>query len=252
MYMKKMEDEELLRYSRQIMLPEIDISGQEKLLHSSVLIVGMGGLGSPVAMYLAAAGVGHLILADFDTVDLTNLQRQIAHGTADIDDLKVQSARETVTNLNPDTRVTTIDSRLEDEALLDQVASSDVVVDCSDNFTTRFAVNEACVRTQTALVSGAAIQLEGQVTVYDPSNSDSPCYRCLYDAADDNLLSCAENGVLAPVVGMIGTVQALETMKLLVGFGENLSGHLLVLDANYMQWRKLRLPKNPACPVCNA
>lgn len=245
-----MEDNELLRYSRQIMLPEIDISGQDKLLQSSVLVVGMGGLGCPVVMYLAAAGVGHLILADFDAVDLTNLQRQIAHGTADVGKQKVESACQTILNLNPGISVSLINERLEGDALLTQTESADVVVDATDNFTTRFAINEACVKTRTPLVSGAAIRLEGQVTVINPEDSESPCYRCLYNEADDAQLSCAENGVLAPVVGMIGTVQAMETIKLLVGFGETLSGYLLVLDARNMEWRKLRLPKNEACPVC--
>jgi molybdopterin/thiamine biosynthesis adenylyltransferase len=245
-----MEDSELLRYSRQIMLPEIDISGQEKLLQSSVLVVGMGGLGCPVAMYLAAAGIGHLILADHDVVDLTNLQRQIAHGTDDIGKQKVESAYQTITNLNPGIEVSKINTRLEGDALIAQVDLANVVVDASDNFTTRFAINEACVKTRTPLVSGAAIQLEGQVTVVNPADNDSPCYRCLYDEADDAQFSCATNGVLAPVVGMIGTVQAMETIKLLVGFGEILSGHLLVLDAGNMEWRKFKLLKNAACPVC--
>ena len=245
-----MEDNELLRYSRQIMLPEIDISGQETLLESSVLVVGMGGLGCPVAMYLAAAGVGHLILADDDAVDLTNLQRQIAHGTDDIGEQKVKSAYQTIMNLNPGTDVSMIDSRLEGDRLLAQVELVDVVVDATDNFTTRFAINEACVKTRTPLVSGAAIQLEGQVTVVNPADPDSPCYRCLYDEVDDAQFSCAENGVLAPVVGMIGTVQAMETIKILVGFGETLSGHLLVLDARNTEWRKFKLLKNPTCPIC--
>jgi adenylyltransferase/sulfurtransferase len=245
-----MEDNELLRYSRQIMLPEIDISGQEKLLQSSVLVVGMGGLGCPVAMYLAAAGIGQLTLTDDDAVDLTNLQRQIAHGTDDIGKQKVESVYQTILSLNPGTNVSTINARLEGDALVTQIESADVVVDASDNFTTRFAINAACVKTRTPLVSGAAIQLEGQVTVVNPADRDSPCYRCLYDEADDAQFSCAENGVLAPVVGMIGTVQAMETIKLLVGFGEILSGYLLVLDARNMEWRKFKLLKNPACPVC--
>jgi adenylyltransferase/sulfurtransferase len=245
-----MEDDELLRYSRQIMLPEIDISGQEKLLQSRVLIVGMGGLGCPVAMYLAAAGVGHLDLADNDAVDLTNLQRQIAHGTKDIGKQKVKSVYETVVDLNPGVNASLIDARLESEELLEQVRLVDVVVDATDNFTTRFAINEACVNTRTPLVSGAAIQLEGQVTVVNPAEDDGPCYRCLYDDVDDAQFSCAENGVLAPVVGMIGTVQAMETIKLLVGFGETLTGYLLTLDARSMEWRKFKLLKNPRCPVC--
>lgn len=245
-----MKDNELLRYSRQIMLPEVDISGQEKMLAAKVLIIGMGGLGCPVAMYLAAAGIGHLGLVDFDAVDLTNLQRQIAHRTRSIGQQKVLSARDTLLELNPDTQITTIDEKLDADALYAQINSFDIVVDCSDNFETRFAVNQACVKTSTPLVSGAAIQLEGQVMVVNPDNPDAPCYQCLYDKADDSQFSCSENGVLASVTGMIGTVQATEVLKLIAGFGESLSGYLLLLDARVMEWRKLKLPKNPQCPVC--
>ena len=245
-----MDDSQLLRYSRQIMLPDIDIDGQEKLLAIRVLIVGMGGLGCPVAMYLAAAGVGTLALADFDAVDLTNLQRQIAHTTDDIGKSKVESVQNTISSLNPDVKILPINDRLEGNSLYKQIEAADVVVDASDNFSTRFAINKACVRSATPLVSGAAIRMEGQVTVIDPLNQESGCYRCLYEEVDDVQLSCAENGVLAPVVGIIGTVQALETIKIIVGFGETLNGYLLLLDATNMQWKKFKLDRNPDCPVC--
>ncbi|WP_207802692.1 HesA/MoeB/ThiF family protein [Motiliproteus coralliicola] len=246
-----MNDSQLLRYSRQIMLPEVDVDGQEKLLAARVLVIGLGGLGSPVALYLAAAGVGELVLSDFDEVDLSNLQRQIAHGQDDIGRPKVESARDQILQINPDVRVTTLNQRLEEQELLDQVAAADVVVDCCDNFVTRFAINEACVRQQTPLVSGAAIRLEGQVNVFDSRNPDSPCYRCLFpDGGDDAALTCADSGVIAPLVGMIGTTQALETLKVITGFGRSLVGRLLLLDAKYLEWRSLNLGKDPDCPVC--
>lgn len=246
-----MDDNQLLRYSRQIMLPEIDIAGQEKLLAANVLIIGMGGLGCPVAMYLAAAGVGHLVISDFDRVDLTNLQRQIAHTTNDIGRAKVESARATLQALNDNTRVDLIGEKLQGSALLKAIAGVDIVVDASDNFTTRFAVNDSCFSAGKPLVSGAAIQFEGQVSVFDPTDSDSPCYRCLYQEGDDAQLSCSQNGIAAPVVGMIGTVQAMETMKLIMGLGKSLVGSLLILDAKDMEWRKLKLPRNPHCKVCS-
>ena len=245
-----MNDDDLLRYSRQIMLPEIEIAGQEKLLAAKVLVVGLGGLGSPAALYLAATGVGHLVLADFDLVDLSNLQRQIAHGTGDIGRLKVDSARDAIHELNPNTRVTCISVRLDDESLRDIITDIDLVVDGSDNFATRFMVNEVCVETGTPMVSAAAIQLEGQIMVYDPNVEDCACYRCLYQEANDGQFNCAENGVAAPVVGIMGSIQAMEALKLIVGMGESLAGYLLVFDAKTMEWRKLKLPKNPACVTC--
>ncbi len=245
-----MNDDALLRYSRQIMLPEIEIAGQEKLLSARVLIAGLGGLGSPVALYLAAAGVGHLVLADFDVVDLSNLQRQIAHSTDRIGQLKADSAAESIHAINPGTRLETITTRLDHESLREQIAACDLVVDCTDNFTTRFEINDFCVATRTPLVSGAAIRLEGQVLTYDPSDPASPCYRCLYQDATEGALNCAENGVAAPVVGMIGTIQAMEALKLLAGFGQSLSGYLLALDAKSMDWRKLKLTRNPDCKSC--
>ncbi len=247
-----MNDQQLLRYSRQIMLPDVDIDGQEKLLAARVLIIGLGGLGSPVAMYLAAAGVGHLILADFDTVDLSNLQRQIAHTTDRIGQTKVESAAQALRALNPDIKITCIAHALDAETLAAQIADVDVVVDCCDNFTTRFAVNTACVTAKVPLVSGAAIRLEGQVAVFDHRDSSCPCYRCLYDEESEENTTCAANGVVAPLVGIIGSMQALETIKLITGFGKTLAGKLLVFDARYSQWRELKLPKDQACPVCSA
>ncbi len=244
-----MNDEQLLRYSRQIMLPQIDVAGQEKLLASSALIIGMGGLGSPVAMYLAAAGVGHLVIVDDDVVELSNLQRQIVHTHADIGIDKVISAKRQLEKLNPDIRITTIKQRLEGEALDVQISAVDIVIDGSDNFSTRFALNEACQKNHTPLVSGAAIRMEGQVSVFN-MQPDSPCYRCLYRDEGELDTSCSNNGVLAPVVGIIGSVQATEAIKVLLGIGETLDGKLLLLDALHMEWRTLKLKKDPACPVC--
>ena len=244
-----MNDNQLLRYSRHIMLPQIDVAGQEKLLASTALIVGMGGLGSPVGMYLAAAGVGHLILVDFDNVELSNLQRQILHQTADIGRPKVESARDALQRLNPDVQITIVNHQLEGSELQDWIAKADVVLDGSDNFATRFAINDACVATGTPLVSGAAIRMEGQVTVF-MNDASGPCYRCLYKDEGELDMSCSENGVLAPVVGIIGSIQATEAIKVLTGVGETLHGRLLLLDAQHMEWRSLKLKKDPACPVC--
>ncbi len=246
-----MNDQQLLRYSRQIMLPDVDIEGQEKLLAARVLIIGLGGLGSPVAMYLAAAGVGHLVLADFDTVDLSNLQRQIAHTTDRIGQTKVESAAQTLRALNPDVQITCITEVLDAASLALQISNVDVVVDCCDNFTTRFAVNAACVAAKVPLVSGAAIRLEGQVAVFDNRDPNCPCYRCLYDEDSEENTTCAANGVLSPLVGVIGSMQALEAIKLIVGFGKSLAGKLLVFDARYSQWRELKLPKDARCPTCS-
>lgn len=245
-----MNDEQLLRYSRQIMLSDIDIEGQEKLLAARVLIVGLGGLGSPVSMYLAAAGVGHLVLADFDTVDLTNLQRQIVHTTARIGDNKAASAAQTLRAINPDVGITLVEQKLDEHSLPELVAAADLVLDCTDNFAIRFALNAACVAAKVPLVSGAAIRLEGQVAVFDARFTNSACYRCLYEESSDDL-SCAANGVLAPLVGVVGSLQALEAIKLLVGFGTTLAGRLLLFDARHGQWRELKLVKDRNCPVCS-
>jgi molybdopterin-synthase adenylyltransferase len=245
-----MNDQQLLRYSRQIMLNDIDIEGQEKLLAAKVLVVGLGGLGSPVAMYLAAAGVGHLILADFDKVDLTNLQRQIAHTTHRIGENKAQSAAKTLRELNPDIQITCIEKMLDAENLLEQVKQVSVVVDCTDNFQTRFAINAACVAAKVPLLSGAAIRLDGQITVFDFRKDNSPCYACLYEQNSDDL-TCAANGVLAPLVGVIGSMQALETIKLICGFGTSLAGRLLIFDARHLEWREIKLKKDQSCSVCS-
>ena len=245
-----MNDEQLLRYSRQIMLPQIDVTGQEKLLTSRVLIIGMGGLGSPIAMYLAAAGIGHLVLVDDDVVELSNLQRQIAHGTADIGLSKVESAKQTIQQLNPEIKVTAYAERLDMQRLNDEIAAADIVIDGTDNFTTRFALNECCVKNKTPLVSGAAIRMEGQVSVFNKT-PDSPCYRCLYKDEGELDTSCSTNGVLSPVVGIIGSIQATEAIKVLLNIGDTLDGKLLVLDALHMEWRTLKLKKDPGCPACN-
>lgn len=246
-----MNDQQLLRYSRQIMLEDIDIEGQDKLLAARVLIVGLGGLGSPVGLYLAGAGVGHLVLADFDAVDLSNLQRQIAHTQARIGVNKAQSAAQTLRELNPETAITCVEQPLDSELLDELLQQVDIVLDCTDNFAIRFAINAACVKAKKPLISGAAIRMEGQVAVFDLRDEESPCYRCLYEENDEDL-TCAANGVLAPLVGVIGSTQALEAIKLIVGFGSSLKGRLLLFDARHSQWRDMKLPKDPHCPVCSS
>ena len=246
-----MNDNELLRYSRQIMLPDIEIEGQQKLLDARVAVIGVGGLGCPVALYLSAAGVGHLDLVDFDVVDASNLQRQIAHEEASIGERKVLSAKRTISRLNPATTVTTIDEQVSLKRLCSIAESVDVLVDGTDNFSTRYEVNKASIATKTPLVSGAAIRMEGQVGVFDPRVPDSPCYCCLYSNGVSEPLNCAENGVVAPLVGIIGSMQAMETIKLICGFPDSSSGWVLYFDAKRMDWRKLRLRKNPQCSACS-
>jgi len=246
-----MNDDQLLRYSRHILLPEIGIEGQEKLLASSALVIGAGGLGSPAALYLAAAGVGTITLADGDAVDLTNLQRQILHTTESIGRPKAASGREALAKINPEVKVVPLQQRLQDKELDTLVASSSVVLDCSDNFATRHAVNRACVRHRKPLVSGAAVRFDGQVSVFDLRDELSPCYQCLFpENAELEEVRCAVMGVFAPLTGIIGTVQAAEALKLLAGAGETLKGRLLILDALAMQWRTVKLAKDPACAVC--
>ena len=242
-----MDDKQLLRYSRHILLPQIDVRGQEKLLASRVLIVGLGGLGSPVAMYLAASGVGNLVLVDHDRVDLTNLQRQIVHATERVGQDKTTSAAQGLAALNPGVRVTTINQKLEGAALEEQVQQVDAVVDTTDNFASRFAINAACMRAGKPLVSGAVVRFEGQVAVFPPGG---PCYRCLYAEGGGPDEACATLGVLAPAAGIIGSIQAVETLKLLLGIGQTLAGRLLLFDALNMEWREIRLRKDPLCPVC--
>lgn len=243
-------DDELLRYSRQILLAQVDVAGQLKLKASRVLIVGLGGLGSPVALYLAAAGVGELHLADFDQVDLTNLQRQVIHDTQGIGQLKVASAALRLRALNPSIELVSHTHALDVDTLSSAVGAVDLVLDCSDNFATREAVNAACFAHGKPLVSGAAIRLEGQLSVFDPRRDNSPCYHCLYGHGSDAELTCSEAGVLGPVVGMVGSLQALEALKVLAGFGEPLVGRLLLIDALTSRFRELKLKRDPHCPVC--
>jgi len=245
-----MNDEQLLRYSRQIMLPAVDIDGQTRLLNSKVFILGLGGLGSPCAMYLAAAGVGRLTLCDDDQVELSNLQRQIIHGTPDIGRRKTESAQDTLQRLNPETHVTLISKRLTRQELLHEVAHHDVVIDGSDNFATRFLVNEVCVAARVPLVSGAAIRMEGQITVFRNDHTDSPCYRCIYQDQPDTDQTCSENGVLSPILGIIGSIQALECVKILLNVGNDLQGRLVIFDGSAMEWRTIRVRKDKNCPVC--
>src|SRR5690554_1703120 len=244
-------DEELLRYSRQILLKQVDVEGQLRLKNSKVLIVGLGGLGSPVALYLAAAGVGELYLADFDVLDLSNLQRQIVHDTAAVDTLKVQSAQERLQALNPHIRVHTLSEKLDSDNLPGILKSVNLVMDCTDNFTIRGQLNVACVMAGKVLVSGAAIRTEGQVSVYDPKNEQSPCYHCVFGDGGEEGLTCSEAGVLGPLVGLIGSLQALEALKILAGFGETLVGRLLLVDALSTRFRELKLRRDPKCSVCS-
>lgn len=247
-----MNDQQLLRFSRQILLPEVDIAGQERLLNSKVLIVGLGGLGSPVALYLAAAGVGELHLADPDHVDLSNLQRQIIHQEASLNQQKVDSASERLKQLNPTIKIITHNRLLQGEAMLEAVKAVDLVCDCSDRFSTRFAVNRASQVAKKPLVFGAAIRFSGQMSVFDPRLATSPCYACIYDEnAEDVELSCSESGVLSPLVGVIGSLQAVEALKVLGGFGEPAIGKLLTYDGLRSEMRNLKLQKDPACSCCS-
>jgi molybdopterin-synthase adenylyltransferase len=245
-------DDQLLRYSRHLLLAEIGFEGQERLLAAHALVIGAGGLGSPAAMYLASAGVGHITLADGDSVDLTNLQRQILHTTAAVGRAKAQSGKDALAQLNPEVQVTAMAERLEGDQLDRVVASADVVLDCSDNFTTRHAVNRACVRHHKPLVSGAAMRFDGQVGVLNLRHGQSPCYSCLVpEGAESGETRCAVMGVFAPLTGIIGAVQAAEALKLLAGAGESLDGRLLLFDCLNMGWRSVRLPRNPGCAVCS-
>lgn len=245
-----MKDDQLLRYSRQIMLPQVDIVGQQAFLDSHVVIVGVGGLGSPAAMYLAAAGVGSLTLVDDDVVELSNLQRQLAHAESDLGKSKADSAAATLRGINSEVEVQVVNRRVGAAELGQLVSTADVVLDATDNFDTRFAINRACLAAGVPLVSGAAIRLEGQVAVFDSRLSTSPCYECLYKGGEGGDLTCADNGVLAPVVGIVGAMQALEALKLIAGFGEPLIGRLLLLDASTLQWREMQLPRDPNCAAC--
>ena len=246
-----MNDEQLLRYSRHILLDEIGIEGQEILLAARVLIIGAGGLGSPAALYLGSAGVGSLTVVDHDRVDATNLQRQIAHTLNRVGELKTESVAQAVAAINPDVRFNAVSRNADDELLSELVREADLVLDCTDNFAVRHAINRACVKHRKPLVSGAAIRFDGQVTVYDPRQPASPCYACIFPQSE--LLeetSCATMGVFAPMVGIVGSVQAAEALKLLCGIGQALTGRLLMLDGRSMEWHEMKMSKNPACTVC--
>lgn len=247
-----LSDEELLRYSRQILLKQVDVEGQLRLKASRVLVVGLGGLGSPVALYLAAAGVGELHLADFDRLDLTNLQRQIVHDSAALGQHKVDSAMARLERLNPEITLVAHRVAMDADTLTAAVEAVDLVLDCTDNFAVREAVNAACVAARRPLVSGAAIRLEGQLSVFDPRDASSPCYHCLYGHGSEAELTCSEAGVLGPLVGLVGSLQALEALKLLVGFGEPLVGRLLLIDAFSTRFRELKVRRDPACTVCSS
>jgi molybdopterin/thiamine biosynthesis adenylyltransferase len=246
-----MNDNQLLRYSRHILLPQVEYAGQEKLMNSHALIVGAGGLGAPVALYLAASGVGKLTICDFDDVDLTNLQRQIIHTSQSVGLNKALSAQQTIAAINPEVEVKTIQHKSTEQEMDMLISAADVVIDCSDNFATRYALNRLCFAHKKPLISGAAIRFEGQITVFDFRSANSPCYHCLFpDTGDDQQQRCADNGVFAPLVGMIGTAQAAEALKCLMGIGETLQGRLMLLDALTAEWRTIKLKRDPACAVC--
>jgi molybdopterin-synthase adenylyltransferase len=244
-------DEQLLRYSRHILLDALGIEGQERILATHALIIGAGGLGSPAALYLASAGIGKITLVDDDTVDFTNLQRQILHTQARVGIAKAESGRLALAAINPDIEIVPLQQRLSGEALDRLIASADIVLDCTDNFATRHAINRACVHHKKPLVSGAAIRFDGQISVYDLREEDSPCYHCLFPEGDDvEEVRCAVMGVFAPLTGIIGTMQAAEALKLAAGIGESLSGRLLLLDVLEMEWRTVRFKKDAGCAVC--
>ena len=245
-----MNDHELLRYSKQIMLPQIDIEGQQKINDSKMLIIGVGGLGSPAALYLAAAGVGHIVIADFDQVELSNLQRQIIHSTSDIGDDKVNSAKSKLLELNPNITVTVANEIMHSDNLAFLIKDVDIVLDGTDKFESRFEINKACVECHKPLISAAVIRFEGQISVFKGYEVDQPCYQCLYSEQGDGRESCVENGVLAPVAGLVGTIQALQAIKVLLGLGEQLCGELLLIDGLDLSLRKVKIVKEPECPIC--
>jgi len=245
-----MNDYELLRYSKQIMLPQIDIEGQQKINDSKMLIIGVGGLGSPTALYLAAAGVGHIVIADFDQVELSNLQRQIIHNTSDIGDDKVNSAKAKLLELNPNITVTVANEIMHSDNLASLIKDVDIVLDGTDNFESRFEINKACVECHKPLISAAVIRFEGQISVFKGYEVDQPCYQCLYSEQGDGRESCVENGVLAPVAGLVGTIQALQAIKVLLGLGEQLCGELLLIDGLDLSFRKVKIVKDSECPIC--
>jgi molybdopterin/thiamine biosynthesis adenylyltransferase len=246
-----MNDAQLLRYSRHILLDELGIEGQEKFLASRVLVIGAGGLGSPVALYLGSAGVGSITIVDHDTVDATNLQRQIAHTLAEVGQFKAESIRHSIAAINPDVQVTAITQRADDVLLDRLVQQADVVIDCTDNFTTRHAINRAAVKHARPLVSGAAIRFDGQISVYDSRSNTSPCYACVFpESAQFDEVQCSTMGVFAPLVGIVGSMQAAEALKLIAATGEALTGRMLMLDGRNMSWSEIRMPRDLGCAVC--
>jgi len=246
-----LNDEELLRYSRHILLPEVDVKGQLSLKKARVLIVGLGGLGSAVAQYLAASGVGTLVLVDHDIVEVSNLQRQVIHRMDTLGQTKVDSAKSYIENLNPEVNVVCLDTAVNEDNIADHFDKVDLVVDCCDNFVTRKLVNRTCLHLKKILVSGAAIRMEAQVTVFDFRDSNSPCYQCLYELTGNENLSCSQSGVLSPLVGITGSIQALETLKLIMSIGKSLVGRVQFFDAKNSQWREFKLKKDPNCKLCS-
>ncbi|MCG7497728.1 molybdopterin-synthase adenylyltransferase MoeB [Vibrio sp. Of7-15] len=249
--MQELSDQEMLRYNRQIILRQFDFDGQEALKNSSVLILGAGGLGCAASQYLVSAGIGNVTLIDDDVIELSNLQRQVLHNDASIGMKKVASAASSLQKINPHTNISTIDKRLDDDELLELIAQHDAVLDGSDNVETRNQLNRLCFKTKTPLISGAAIRMEGQVSVYTYQDDNEPCYQCLSALFGQQALTCVEAGIMAPVVGIIGAVQALETIKVIANMGQTISGKLLMLDAMSMSWREMKLPKQPKCSVCS-
>lgn len=244
-----MKDEELLRYSRQIMLPQIDFDGQNRLIKSRALIIGLGGLGSPSSLYLAAAGVGHLILADFDKVEISNLQRQIIHKNNDIGRYKVDSAKDTLLSINPKIKISNV-KKIDNNKLALLISKADIVLDCTDNFKSRFLINKLCFKIKKPLVSAAVIRFEGQLSVFKGYEENKPCYNCLY-CGDENSQNCTNNGILSPVAGVLGTLQALQTLKVLLNIGDQLCGELMLIDALSLQFRKVIIEKDNKCSVCS-
>ncbi len=247
----ELTDQQLLQYSRQIMLPQIDVDGQQKLLDAKVLVLGAGGLGCPALAYLASCGVGNITIVDPDVIELSNIQRQILFDTSDIGQKKAEVARNKITKFSHDLKVSTLTEIPDEKELVALFLNFDVILDGTDNFTSRYAHNEASVKSKKPLISGAVIRFEGQLTCFDHRLKDSPCYHCLYPDGEDQQINCSENGVLGPVAGMVGTMMATEAVKLILGIGESLSGKLLLLDALNMEWRSVRLPKDTSCSICS-
>ena len=248
--LKELDDNDLMRYSRHLLLPEVDYTGQQKLLAAKILIIGAGGLGSAAALYLAASGIGEIVIADHDEVELNNLQRQIVHDESTLGQSKVTSAAEHMRRINSKISIIPLKAKLSGELLSTSVAAADIVLDCTDNLTSRFAINQACVEHKKWLVSAAAIRWEGQISVYHCGFEDSPCYHCFYGGREDKRQNCSNNGVISPVVGVMGSLQAIEVLKLIIDQGEVLLGRVLLFDALSMQWQSMQLPKNPRCAVC--